>query len=284
VLAPGAYDPLSALLIEQAGFEAIYLSGAAVSYTQLARPDIGLVGLEHVVDVTARIRERVSLPLIVDADTGYGGSLAAQRTVRLLERAGASAVQIEDQSFPKRCGHLAGQTLVGIEEMANKLKAVLDTRQSADTLVIARTDAISVEGLDAAIERALVYRELGADIVFVQAPRSAGEMRAIVAALPDIPLIANMVEGGTTPPFSLAQLGEMGFRIVISPGSLVRSFVHHAQTFLASLRLHGTTQPLRGQMLDFAQLNATLGIEELAELGDGYDPGLKLEAYRAGAR
>lgn len=283
LLAPGAYDPLSALMIESAGFEAVYLSGAAISYTQLGRPDIGLVGLDQVVDVASRIRERVSLPMIVDADTGFGGSVSARRTIRLLERAGASAIQIEDQSFPKRCGHLAGKTVISTDEMCGKLAAVLDARESADTLVIARTDAISVVGLDEAIERAARYRETGADIIFVEAPRSEDEMKAIVKALPGVPLIANMVEGGTTPPFSLTQLSDMGFKLVISPGALVRSLVFQAEKFLKSLRNSGSTQPMVDSMLDFGGLNARLGIEEIAALGDRYDPGLKLEAYRAAA-
>lgn len=284
ILAPGAYDALSALLIEQAGFEAVYLSGASVSYTQLARPDIGLVGFDLVLDVTSRIRERIQAPLIVDADTGFGGALSAQRTVRLLEKAGATAVQIEDQSFPKRCGHLAGKTVVPLEEMSGKLKAVLDARVSDETLIIARTDAISVEGFEAALARAVHYRELGADIIFVEAPRSEAEMRAIVTALPDTPLIANMVEGGTTPSFTPAELSDIGFRIIISPGALVRAYVHRAEAFLESLRKHGTTQPFKDNMLDFVGLNSRLGIEEMAQLGDRYDPGLKLEAYKAGAR
>lgn len=283
LLAPGAYDPLSALMIENAGFEAVYLSGAAISYTQLGRPDIGLVSLDHVVDVASRIRERVSLPLIVDADTGFGGSLSACRTIRLLERAGASAIQLEDQSFPKRCGHLAGKTVISADEMCGKLAAVLDARESAETLVIARTDAISVVGFEEAIERAVRYREIGADIVFVEAPRSEAEMRAIVKVLPDTPLIANMVEGGATPPFTLDQLSAMGFKIVISPGALVRNLVHQTEIFLKSLREYGTTQPMLGSMLDFGGLNARLGIEEMAALGDRYDPGLKLEAYWATA-
>jgi 2-methylisocitrate lyase-like PEP mutase family enzyme len=283
LLAPGAYDPLSALMIENAGFEAVYLSGAAISYTQLGRPDIGLVSLDHVVDVTARIRERVSLPIIVDADTGFGGSISARRTIQLLERAGASAMQIEDQSFPKRCGHLAGKTVISTEEMCGKLAAVLDARESAETLVIARTDAISVIGFDEAIERAVRYRETGADVIFVEAPRSEAEMKAIVKALPGVPLIANMVEGGTTPPFTLAQLSEMGFKLVISPGALVRNLVHQAEIFLKSLREHGSTQPMLDSMLDFKGLNERLGIEEMAALGDRYDPGLKLELYRAAA-
>ncbi|RRN66048.1 oxaloacetate decarboxylase [Caulobacter sp. 602-1] len=283
LLAPGAYDPLSALMIENAGFEAVYLSGAAISYTQLGRPDIGLVSLDHVVDVTARIRERVSVPIIVDADTGFGGSISARRTIKLLERAGASAMQIEDQSFPKRCGHLAGKTVISVEEMCGKLAAVLDARESAETLVIARTDAISVIGFEEAIERAVRYRETGADVIFVEAPRTEAEMRAIVKALPGVPLIANMVEGGTTPPFTLAQLSDMGFKLVISPGALVRNLVHQAEVFLKSLRENGSTQPMLRSMLDFKGLNERLGIDEMATLGDRYDPGLKLELYRAAA-
>lgn len=279
VLAPGVYDALSALLAEQAGFEAIYLSGASIAYTQLGRPDIGLVSFDHLSSCVGRIRERVSLPLIVDADTGFGNALNVQRTVRLLERMGASAIQIEDQSFPKRCGHLAGKSLIRSVAMQGKVRAAVDARASEETLIIARTDAISVDGFEAAIERAEAYLEAGADVIFVEAPRSHDELGAIVHKFAGrTPLLANMVEGGRTPIMSCDELSALGFRIVISPGAIVRAFVHMADGFLKSLMRNGSTAEFVPQMLDFAELNRRLGLEQMKTLGETYDP-----AYKAAA-
>src|SRR3974390_130809 len=168
VIAPGIYDPLTALLAEKAGFEALYVSGAAIAYTRLGRPDIGLVSMSEVVDTVTLIRDRVRANLVVDADTGYGNALNVQRTVRLLESAGANAIQLEDQDFPKRCGHLDGKALVSAEEMVGKIKAAVDVRQSRATLIIARTDAVAVECFDRAVERASMYRDAGADMLFIE--------------------------------------------------------------------------------------------------------------------
>lgn len=273
VLAPGVYDALSALLAEQAGFRAAYLSGASIAYTQLGRPDIGLVSLDHLADCVARIRERISLPLIADADTGFGNALNVQRTVRLLERMGASALQLEDQSFPKRCGHLSGKVLISEDEMSGKVKAAVDARQSTDTLIIARTDAIAVEGFRAAIDRAEAYLEAGADVIFVEAPRTREELTEVVRIFEGrVPLLANMVEGGRTPILSRDELTELGFQIVISPGALVRAFVKMADQFLGSLRRNGSTADSAPNMLDFAALNARLGLDELRALGERYEP------------
>ncbi|MBT4491034.1 MAG: isocitrate lyase/PEP mutase family protein, partial [Rhodospirillaceae bacterium] len=171
VVAPGIYDAFGALMVERAGFPAAYLSGASIAYTRFGRPDLGLVGMDEVAAVLSAIGERVQAPLIVDADTGYGNALNVIRTTKLFERNGATVIQLEDQDLPKRCGHLAGKTLVPAAEMVGKIKAALDARRSADTLIMARTDAIAVEGLDAALDRAERYREAGADILFVEAPR-----------------------------------------------------------------------------------------------------------------
>ena len=173
--------PLSALLVEQAGFEAAYLSGASIAYTALGRPDLGLVSAEEVAGVVRRIRERVSLPLIVDADTGFGNALNVQRTMVTFEQAGASAIQLEDQQLPKRCGHLSGKSLITTEEMVGKVRAAADARRSEETLIIARTDAIAVEGFEAALERAEAYLAAGADLLFVEAPRSPEELQAIAS-------------------------------------------------------------------------------------------------------
>src|SRR6478736_3921424 len=194
LVAPGVYDALTAHLAERAGFSALYVSGAGIAYTQLGRPDIGLVAMSEVVDTIALIRDRVGSHLIVDADTGYGNALNVARTVRLFERAGANAIQIEDQAFPKRCGHLDDKTLVPTQEMVGKIKAALDARHSRETLVIARTDAVAVEGFEHAIARAASYRDAGADILFVEAPTRA-ELQRIPLAVNGVPLMANMVEG-----------------------------------------------------------------------------------------
>jgi len=271
VLAPGAYDALSALLIAQAGFEAAYLSGASIAYTQLGRPDIGLLDLSQVTDVTARVRDRVSLALLVDADTGFGNALNVQHTVRTLERAGAAAIQLEDQTAPKRCGHLAGKALISASEMAGKVKAAVDARKSEDTLIIARTDAIAVEGFERALERAAVYHDAGADILFVEAPQDLGQMQRLGSAFPEAVMLANMVEGGKTPLLTKDQLQALGFRIVISPGSLARAYAFMAQEFLLQLRRTGSTAAARDRMLDFTQINALLGLGELVAAGEAYE-------------
>jgi 2-methylisocitrate lyase-like PEP mutase family enzyme len=271
VLAPGAYDALSALLIEQAGFEAIYLSGAAISYTQIGRPDVGLVSASQVADVVARVRDRVSIPLIVDADTGFGNALNVQHTVRTFERAGANALQLEDQTAPKRCGHLAGKELVSAGEMAGKVRAAVDARASEQTLIIARTDAIAVEGFERALERGALYRDAGADVLFIEAPQSLEQMERICRAFPGTPLLANMVEGGRTPLRTKDELDAMGFRLVITPGAMVRAFAFMAQNFLRILKEEGASAGFRDRMLDFAQINALLGLPELMAEGKSYE-------------
>jgi 2-methylisocitrate lyase-like PEP mutase family enzyme len=191
IVAPGAYDPLGAVFAVEAGFDTLYISGASIAYSRLGRPDIGLFGLAELADTVARISERVDAALIVDADTGFGNALNVRQTVRRLERAGASAIQIEDQAMPKRCGHLDGKTLIPTAEMVGKIKAALDARTNADTLLVARTDAIGVDGLDAALDRADAYVRAGADILFVEAPRSDEDIAAIVGRFAGrIPLLA----------------------------------------------------------------------------------------------
>jgi 2-methylisocitrate lyase-like PEP mutase family enzyme len=272
LLAPGVCDPLTALLATQAGFEAVYLSGAAVAYTRLGRPDIGLTSMTEVVETIALIRDRVATPMIVDADTGFGNALNMQRTVRMFERAGANALQIEDQSFPKRCGHLADKRLVATDEMVGKIMAAVDARQSAETLIIARTDAIAVDGFDAAIERAERYAQAGADVLFVEAPGSVAELGKIAARLKaTLPLMANMVEGGQTPIENAGTLETLGFSLVIFPGGIVRAMARAAQDFYATLHRDGTTTGFRNRMFDFDGLNALIGTPEMLALGKTYE-------------
>lgn len=271
LVAPGVYDPLTALIAVQAGFEALYVSGAAIAYTKLGRPDIGLVSLSEVVDTVALIRDRVDAYLVVDADTGYGNALNAERTVRLLERAGASAIQLEDQDFPKRCGHLDDKTLIPALEMAGKIKAAVDARQSRNTLIIARTDAVAVEGFDSAVERVAMYREAGADMLFVEAPREQSELARVVERVgKGLPLMANMVEGGKTPIVPAGELEKIGFSFVIFPGGIVRAIAKAAQDFYATIKADGTTDAYRPKMFDFNALNGLIGTPETLERGQWY--------------
>jgi 2-methylisocitrate lyase-like PEP mutase family enzyme len=272
LLAPGVCDPLTALLATQAGFEAMYLSGAAIAYTRLGRPDIGLTSMTEVVETIMLIRDRVATPMIVDADTGFGNALNMQRTVRMFERAGANALQIEDQTFPKRCGHLADKRLVAAAEMVGKIKAAVDARQSAETLIIARTDAIAVEGFDAAVARAEQYAAAGADVLFVEAPGSRAELGKIAVRLKGgLPLMANMVEGGQTPIENAGALEALGFSLVIFPGGIVRAMARAAQEFYATLQRDGTTTAFRNRMLDFDGLNAVIGTPDMLALGKTYE-------------
>jgi 2-methylisocitrate lyase-like PEP mutase family enzyme len=271
VVAPGVYDAFTALVATQAGFATLYVSGAAIAYTRLGRPDVGLVSMSEVAQTVAMIRDRVVSQLIVDADTGYGNALNVARTVREFERVGANAIQIEDQDFPKRCGHLEGKALIPAAEMCGKLRAALDARRARETLIIARTDAIAVEGFDRAVERAILYGEAGADMLFVEAPKTRDELARMAGALRgQAPLMANMVEGGKTPPLSAAELEAIGFALVIFPGGIVRAFGHLAGEYYASLAKHGTSEPFRGRMLDFAGLNDLIGTPELLALGKRY--------------
>ncbi len=271
-IAPGVYDALGALLAAEAGFEAVYLSGASIAYARLGKPDIGLLGLTDVAATLAAIAERVDLPIIVDADTGYGNALNVMQTVKRLEREGAAAIQLEDQTFPKRCGHLRGKTVIAADEMAGKVKAAVDARRNSSTLIIARTDAIIVEGVDAALDRAELYSEAGADILFIDAPASHSDLQTIADRFAGrLPVMANMVEGGATPNLTAAELEAMGFSLVIFPGSLVRATVFMARELLACLREHGSTDPCRERMVDFAGLNEVLGTSAFLQLGKRYE-------------
>jgi 2-methylisocitrate lyase-like PEP mutase family enzyme len=240
VVAPGVYDALTALLAVEAGFSALYVSGAAIAYTRLGRPDIGLVSMSEVAEQVTMIHDRVGADLVVDADTGYGNALNVQRTVRLFERAGARAIQLEDQTFPKRCGHFADKSVIAPAEMAGKIKAAVDARASEETLIVARTDAVAVEGFEAAIARARLYAEAGADVLFVEAPRDRAQLEGVVSALYGVaPLMANMVEGGQTPLTEARALEEIGFSLVIFPGAIVRVQARTAQVFYGTIATEG---------------------------------------------
>ena len=271
LVAPGVYDGLTANLATQSGFEALYLSGAAVAYTRLGLPDIGLSTASEMADTMTLIAERTDLPVIMDADTGFGNALNARRTMQTYERAGAAAIQIEDQTFPKRCGHLINKSLISSREMVDKIAAVADARRR-DTLIIARTDAIAVEGFDAATCRAEAYIAAGADALFIEAPRSAVELQKIGDQFAGrVPLMANMVEGGATPVLDAQSLEAMGFDIVIFPGGIVRALTRTAQDYYDSLHKSGSNAPFADRMFDFDGLNEAIGTAEFLSLGEKFD-------------
>ena len=272
LLAPGIYDALSGLIATQTGAKAVYLSGASLAYTRFGRSDIGLVSVSEVQDTLAAITDRIETPVIVDADNGFGNALNVQRTVRNFERAGAGAIQLEDQSFPKRCGHLDGKKLVSCNEMVGKVKAALDARQNDDTLIIARTDARAVEGLEAALDRAEAYREAGADVLFIEAPQSIDEMQVLCDRFAGrVPLLANMVEGGKTPIKSADDLAMLGYSVAIFPGGAVRAISQHLQAYYEGLLSDGSNVGFADRMHDFNGLNDIIETSALLELGKKYE-------------
>ncbi len=270
LIAPGAYDALTARLIETAGFDAVYLSGAGVSYSQLAQPDVGLVSVTEMAERVGSAARAISIPLIADGDNGHGNAMNLMRTVRLFEDAGAAAIQLEDQASPKRCGHLDGKRLVSEAAMVGRVHAARAARRSRDFLIIARTDARAELGLDAAIGRARAYAEAGADLLFVEAPRDRAELAAIAAALPGQRLVANMVEGGKTELVPADELAALGYALVLYPNTLIRRFAHAAAEVLGVLRRDGTTAGELDRMIDFAALNRLTRLDELAELERRY--------------
>ena len=272
LLAPGIYDALSGLIAEQSGAKAAYLSGASIAYTRFGRSDLGLVSVSEVHDTLAAATDRIKIPIIVDADTGFGNALNVQRTIRSFERAGAAAIQIEDQSFPKRCGHLDGKVLIKKDEMVGKVKAAVDSRKTSDTLIIARTDARAVEGLQEAIDRAHAYHEAGADVLFIEAPRSVDELKLIRKSFDlNIPLLANMVEGGKTPVKTANDLKSLGFNIVIFPGGAVRAATFQLQEYYAGLLKNGSNSEFSKKMHNFDSLNSVIGTPELLKIGKKYE-------------
>lgn len=249
VTAPGAFDCIGARLVEVAGFDAVYVTGSGVSMSLLGAPDVGVVSFAEQADAVARIADAVSIPVIADADTGYGGTANIFRTVRAYERAGVSAIQIEDQDWPKKCGHEPGRRLVPLAEATARIAAAAAARHDPKMQIIARTDARSLEGLDAALERAARYRDAGADVLFVESPESAEELARIPAALA-APCLANMVEGGRTPIVGVPALQQMGFAIAIFPNALTRLFARTGLALLDELSRTGTTAGFADRMLD----------------------------------
>jgi 2-methylisocitrate lyase-like PEP mutase family enzyme len=252
LLVPGAANALTARVIEDAGFDALYVTGAGVANTLLGVPDIGLVTLTELVQTVEAIGEISSLPMVVDIDTGFGNAINTRRTVRLLERAGACGLQIEDQVFPKKCGHFDGKGVIPVAEMVSKVKAAVDARDDGNLLIMARTDARAIEGLDAAIERAERYIEAGADLTFVEAPTSVDEMKAITARL-KVPQIANMVVGGRTPLLPQAELAEIGFALVLYANTPLQAAMRAMSEVLGALRRDGGLDAVRDRLADFGE-------------------------------
>ena len=266
---PGAYDALSARIIESQGFEAVYLTGAGFANSGLGVPDIGLVTVSELRDHVARVADVVSIPLVVDADTGFGNAINMRRTIRMLERAGASAVQIEDQVFPKKCGHFSGKDVISLNEMIQKIHAAVDARDSNDLQIIARTDSRAVFSLDVALERAAAFKEAGADIIFVEAPESIEEMR-IIGKSSDLPLVANMVEGGKTPLKTVEELSALGFSIALFANAALRSAQKAVTETMSELKETGSTNGVLHALSGWEDRQNAVGKSYFDELESKY--------------
>ncbi|HEY3116361.1 MAG TPA: oxaloacetate decarboxylase [Chloroflexota bacterium] len=260
IIAPGAYDALSARLIEQAGFDVVYMTGSGAANSLLGQPDLGLTTMTEMASQAARICAATILPLVADADTGYGGPLNVRRTVQEYERAGVAALHIEDQTFPKRCGHFAGKSVIAVDEMVAKIKAAVAARSDPDLVIIARSDAAAIEGIDAAIQRGRAYQSAGADALFIEAPNSVDELRQIGRSF-QVPLIANMVEGGATPLVPAAELEAMGFKLVLYAGALLRTAALAIEGTLRHLRATGSTAGIEDRLLTFEGRNQVTDLE-----------------------
>ena len=271
VLAPGAYDGLTARLVEQAGFEAVYMTGFGTSASLLGRPDIGLLSFGEMVDNARRIGQAVEVPVIADADDGYGNPINVIRTVREYEAAGVAAIHIEDQVSPKKCGHMVGKEVIDASEMVEKVRAAVEARHSEDFVIIGRTDARAVEGLDGALERARRYREAGADVLFVEAPQSEEEIAAVAEAFPDVPLLFNWVESGKTPPVELERLKELGFRLIIFPVSTLLAATRSVSEALDRIRAQGSPIPImEDRLLPVGDFMDFIGMPEIQELEERF--------------
>jgi len=269
LLVPGAANALSARIIEDLGFEAVYLTGAGVTNSFWGMPDLGFITLTEIAQHTAAIREAVNIPVLVDADTGFGNALNVRHCVRVLERAGAHAVQIEDQTMPKKCGHFSNKSVIPVDEMAGKIKAAVDARTSSDFLIIARTDAVAVEGFEPAIERAQLYIEAGADVTFVEAPVSADDIQKIPQRL-SVPQVINIVVGGKTPVFSQEELAKMGFGLVLYANVALQGAIAGMQAALKQLKASGRMDEASALVANFAERQRLVKKPLFDELGDKY--------------
>ena len=266
---PGVYDALGAKIVEKVGFEAMFQTGYGTSATLFGMPDYGFIGSTETVDNARRICRAVSIPVIVDVDTGYGNALTVDKLVRELEVAGASGIFLEDQKWPKRCGHMQGKEVIPKDEYAEKLQAAIDARSNKDFIIVARTDARAIEGLDNAIERGLYYKKIGADVIFIEAPKNIQEMSKIGNAI-DAPLVANMIEGGVTPISSVSKLHKMGFKIILYPLSVLFSSTYSSLQILRELKRSGSTVKLKKNMVNFDQFNEIVELSKYKKLEKQY--------------
>ena len=269
LVVPGVYDAIGARIAQKVGFEAMFQTGYGTSATLLGMPDYGFIGSAETVENARRICSAVSVPIIVDIDTGYGNPLSVWKIVKELESAGASGIFLEDQKWPKRCGHMAGKEVISKEEYTEKLRAALDARKSKDFIIVARTDARATEGLDAAIERGLQYKMMGADAIFVEAPKSVVEMKKIGKSI-DAPLVANMIEGGATPLLSAKILYKMGFKLILYPLSILYANTFASMQILQELRKSGTTSRLKKNLVAFDQFNDIVDLPKYRKMENKY--------------
>ncbi|HEX6553584.1 MAG TPA: isocitrate lyase/PEP mutase family protein [Ktedonobacteraceae bacterium] len=271
LVAPGAYDALSARLIAQAGFPAIYMTGFGTAASVLGQPDVGLLTMSEMVSRAAAFAAVVGdRPLIADADTGYGNPINVRRTIREYERAGVAAIHIEDQVWPKKCGHMEGKQVISVDEMVQKIRAAVDARQDPDFVIIARTDANAVYGLEDALRRGRAYREAGADVIFIEAPRSIEELRAIAQAFPDVPLLYNWAESGKTPLFPLEEIHALGFKLVIFPVSMLFAATQALLDLLEALKQGQTSLAFAERMVTFSQFTDQVGLPDIQALERRY--------------
>ena len=266
---PGVYDAIGAKIVEKIGFEAMFQTGYGTSATLLGMPDYGFIGSTETIDNARRICHAVSVPVIVDADTGYGNALSVNKLVRELETAGASGIFLEDQKWPKRCGHMKGKEVIPKDEYAEKLQAALDARSNKDFIIVARTDARATEGLDKAIERGLFYKKIGADAIFIEAPKTIQEMQKIGNSI-NAPLVANMIEGGATPISSKSKLHSMGFKIILYPLSVLFSNTFATFQTLKELKRFGITKKSKKKMVNFDQFNEIVELSKYTKLEKRY--------------
>jgi len=269
LVAPGCFDGLSARLVQEAGFEAAYLSGGAVARS-MGIPDIGLVTMSESIERAAQVVSAIQIPVIADADTGYGNAVNLVRSVREFERIGVAAIHIEDQITPKRCGHLDGKEVISRAEMEMKLKAALDTRTDPDFCIIARTDARGVHGLEDAIARAQAFAKLGVDAIFVEAPQSESELAEIPRRVPGVPLLVNVFKGGKTPMLPTERLQQMGYRIAIYPSETQRAAIHAMRTALATLKRVGTTESIDASLTSFKERDKVVGLDDWQKIEHAY--------------
>ncbi|MGB9003404.1 MAG: isocitrate lyase/PEP mutase family protein [Nitrosotalea sp.] len=267
---PGVYDAITARIAQKAGFEAMFQTGYGTSAALLGMPDYGFIGPTETIENARRICKSVSVPVIVDADTGYGNPLSVWKLVNELESVGAAGIFLEDQKWPKRCGHMSGKEVIAKEEYSEKLRAAVDARKSNDFIIVARTDARATEGLDAAIERGLLYKDIGADAIFIEAPKSVDEMRKIGKSI-KAPLVANMIEGGATPLLSSSEIHKMGFNLILYPLSVLYANTFATMQILKELRKSGTTAKLKDRLVDFDQFNEIVELSKFKKMEDKYE-------------